>query len=366
MRKYVKFIALVLLAAALLLWFGKGLDWAEVFAAVKRADWRLILAAVAVICTTYLTRAFRWRALLAPLTPSGLRELFAATTVGFSAVLLIGRAGEVVRPAFLPLRDPRVRPGASFITIMVERIYDMATVVVLFAVNLLWFQAPRGEAAEYARMRMAGLALLLVAIGGIGALIWYRRVSRPVIRFVEERLGRWRFVPNRLRNIVTGLLEQLARALSVLVNARELVVTVGWTVVLWGSVAVADWLVFRAFGLPFGLVETIFVMSWSLVGSMVPTPGGAAGAFHMVTAYGLIFLGVAQKQAAAASIVLHLVVFGPALLFGLYYFLRSDVSLARLRQLAAAGERESATPMDEATAASAVGESPNQARAVEV
>ena len=69
------------------------------------------------------------------------------------------------------------------------------------------------------------------------------------------------------------------------------------------------------------------------MGSAVPTPGGAAGAFHAATGAGLFFLGVEKEQAAAVAIVLHLVDFGPAALFGLFYFLRGDVNLERLRSL---------------------------------
>ena len=72
-----------------------------------------------------------------PLVPSRFADLFAATTVGFGTVFLIGRAGEVVRPVVLPMRDPRVRPSVSIVTIMVERIYDMMAVVLLFAINLV-------------------------------------------------------------------------------------------------------------------------------------------------------------------------------------------------------------------------------------
>jgi uncharacterized membrane protein YbhN (UPF0104 family) len=126
----------------------------------------------------------------------------------------------------------------------------------------------------------------------------------------------------------------------VLVDARELFITVGWTVLLWAAITFSNWLLLRAFGLQFGLSETVFVMGWALVGSMVPTPGGAAGAFHAATAAGLIFLGVARAEAAAATIVLHLVLFGPAVFFGLYYFLRSDVSLAGLRHLAATADKQ--------------------------
>jgi len=244
------------LLAVLVLWlFGRNLNWGEVSEAIRRADWRLIAAAVVVVWLTYMIRAFRWKALLAPLAPdASLREIFAATTVGFSAVFLVGRTGEVVRPAFLPLRDPKVRPGAAFVTIAVERIYDTVAVVVLFAANLLIFQAPKVAATTLARVREAGLLLLVL----------------------------------------------------------------------------------RAFGLLLGVSETVFVLGWSLVGSLVPTPGGGAGTYHAATAYGLTaFLGVAETEAKAATIVLHLVVFGSSLFFGIYYFLRSGVSFARLRSLTA-------------------------------
>ena len=336
MRRYLKFIILTLVAAAVLWWFGRGLDWASVRAAIGKSDWRLIALAVVLVWTTYFIRALRWRALLAPITEASLRELFAATTIGFSTLFLIGRAGEaVVRPAFLSLRDRRVRPAAAFVTIGVERIYDMVAVVLLFAVNLVWFRAPGGgDAAAYARVRQAGIILLVVAVIGIAALVLFKRYSRQVIDWCAEKFEGAPMLMRRAGKILTHLLEQLAGALSVLVSARELAVTVGLTALLWGIIAVANWLVLRAFGLPFRATETLFVLGWALVGSLVPTPGGAAGAFHAATAGGLIFLGIPREQAAAISIVLHLVVFAPAVVFGLYYFLRSDVSLERLRSLA--------------------------------
>jgi uncharacterized protein (TIRG00374 family) len=353
LRRYLKFIILTLVAAVVLWWFGRGLDWASVRAAIGKSDWRLIALAVAIVWTTYFVRALRWRALLAPLTEASLRELFAATTVGFSAVFLIGRAGEVVRPTFLPLRDRRVRPAAAFVTIGVERIYDMVAVVVLFAVNLIWFRAPGGgDATAYARVRQAGIVLLVAAAFGIFALVVFKRYSRQVIGWCEAKFARKTGFVKRAGGLLTHLLEQVAGALSVLVSARELALTVGLTALLWGIIAVANWLVLRAFGLPFGATETLFVLGWALVGSLVPTPGGAAGAFHAATAAGLIFLGVAREEAAAISIVLHLVVFAPAVVFGLYYFLRSDVSLERLRSLATTDARDTEHP-DEAEAAPA-------------
>jgi hypothetical protein len=46
-----------------------------------------------------------------------------------------------------------------------------------------------------------------------------------------------------------------------------------------------------------------------------------------------MLLGVKKETAAALSIVLHLVDFGPALLFGVFYLIRGDFSLAKLRTM---------------------------------
>jgi glycosyltransferase 2 family protein len=348
-RKHLEFAALLLLAVAIVWWFGRRLDWQQVKVAMKQSDWRLIALAGVIIGVAYFVRALRWQALLAPLTKASLREIWVATTVGFGAVLLVGRAGEVVRPVVLPMRDRRVRPAASFVTIMVERLYDMMTVGFLFAVNFLWFRPSDASAADLTRIRVFGG--LLVSLVGLAlvALVLFRWRSPRVIAWVDQKLAAWPRVPARIKRALLSILDQLARALSVLSNARELAVTVGWSLLLWLLVAAANLMVFRAFGLQFGISHALFVLGCSMVGSAVPTPGGAAGAFHAVTAAALVLVGVVAERAAAVSIVLHLVDFGPAALFGLFYFLRGDVNLARLRALASTEAVEHAVEDEQIT-----------------
>ena len=326
-------MGLSLLAVALLWWFGRKLNWVEVRNAVSHANGTLLGIAVLVICLTYVFRALRWGAFLKPLVHARANDLFAATTIGFGALFLIGRAAEVVRPVVLPMRDPRVRPSASFVTIMVERIYDMMAVVLMFSFNLVWFKPTNTLGDEFARVRFVGIGLLFCAVVGVIVLTWFRTKSSSVITFFNRLLDRWHFVPKRLSKLVIGLLEQLAQALRVLVNARELAETIGWTFLLWAGITLANLLVIRAFGIQFGLSETIFVLGWALVGSLVPTPGGAAGAFHAATAAGLLFLGIDKELAAAVSILMHAVDFGPALLFGFVYAIKGDLNFSRLRAL---------------------------------
>src|SRR5678815_2294950 len=173
-RKYIEFGVLCLLAAGLLWWFGRNLNWIEVRNSLSNSDPYLLTAAVLIICSAYAFRAFRWAALLKPLSAARFPDLFAATTIGFSAVFLIGRAGEFVRPVVLSMRDPRVRPSASLVTIMVERIYDMTAVALMFAINLIWFKPPSTLGVSFDRVRTAGLVLLGATIVGIAFLVWFR------------------------------------------------------------------------------------------------------------------------------------------------------------------------------------------------
>jgi hypothetical protein len=72
-------------------------------------------------------------------------------------------------------------------------------------------------------------------------------------------------------------------------------------------------------------------MGLSMLGSVVPTPGGATGPFHIATAASLAFLGVDQDIAKSVAIILHPLIFVPATLFGMFYIAREGLSLERLK-----------------------------------
>lgn len=329
MRKNIKFILLVLFTLFIFWFFGRNLNWEEVSQSLRKANIFYLVIAVLIICLGYLLRAKRWQVLLEPITPTSLKELFATTTVGFTAVFLVGRAGEIVRPMWLPMRDKRVRPSAALVTLGLERICDLASLICFFSVNLIWLKAPAGRESEFEYVKFVGI-LMLVGVGvGIFGLYLYHRISAKVI----ERFEQTAFSQNKIGRIFLSIFKQLAASLKVFKDWREVIAVIFWTLALWFAIAIPTWLVLLAFDLPLGFGESLFVMGWAAIGSVVPTPGGAAGAFHAATAGGLIFLGIDQDQAAAASIVMHLVYFAPAIIFGIYYFFHGDISIERFRSL---------------------------------
>ena len=299
---------------------------------LRQANPFYIAAATLIICFGYFLRAVRWQVLLAPITESSLRELFATTTVGYAAVFLIGRMGEIVRPMWLPMRDRRVRPSAALVTLGVERLFDLASLICFFAVNLLFFTAPPGREAEFGYIKLVGSLMLAGAVGGFASLIVYQKIAPRVIAYAERATDK-SFVPRRIRAIFLSLLRQLSASLQILKDWREIFWVSFWTLCLWLTIAVPTWFVLLAFDLPISFSGSLFVMGWAAIGSVVPTPGGAAGAFHAATASSLIFLNIEREQAFAASFVMHLVYFAPALIFGLYYFLRGDISVESFSHL---------------------------------
>ena len=332
LKKYIKFAVLILLALFILWFFGRNLDWEQVRLSLQKAD--KIQLGLAALCISfgYFLRAMRWRTLLAPITKTSISELFAATTVGFAAMFFIGRAAEIVRPMWLPMRDRRVRPSAALVTLGVERICDLAALVGIFSFNLVWFAAPEGREGEFVYVRLIGVLMLAGVIAGITFLLVFHKFSAPIISRVERFLNRFSFLPVKLRRVILSVLTQLAKSLDIFRSFKEVVAVVLWTLALWLAIAIPTLLVINAFGLNFTFGQSLFVLGWAAIGSVVPTPGGAAGAFHAATAGGLIFLGVGQDQAAAVSIAMHLVYFAPAVFFGAYYFLRGDLSISGLRE----------------------------------
>ncbi|MGI8470476.1 MAG: lysylphosphatidylglycerol synthase transmembrane domain-containing protein [Pyrinomonadaceae bacterium] len=332
MRKSLKFILLFLFAVFILWFFGRNLDWAEIRKNLSQANGYYLSAATLIICLGYLFRAFRWRTLLAPITETSLRELFAATVVGFSVIFIVGRAGEIVRPMWLSMRDHRVRPSAGLITLVIERVCDTAALICFFAASLLWLKPPAEYEREFANVRFIGMLMLVGVVFGIAALYFYYKYSAAIIGWFEKLIDK-KIIPKKIQAIFLNLLEQMATSLEIFRNWREVAAVVGWTIVVWLGIAVPTWLIILAFDIPFGFADSLFVMFVAAIGSLVPTPGGAAGAFHAATAGGLILFGVDKEKAWAISFAMHIIYFAPAIFFGFYYFLRGDISLARLRGL---------------------------------
>src|ERR671914_421591 len=129
MRSRVRAVLIVVITLALLAFFFRDANFAEVWAETRRADPWLLVAAVVVTGVTYVFRAWRWQSLLAPIGPTRFSTAFRTTVIGFAASFFLpARAGEVIRP-YLLAKEEGLNATATFATIILERLLDTATVL---------------------------------------------------------------------------------------------------------------------------------------------------------------------------------------------------------------------------------------------
>ena len=158
MQPRVRNALIFLLTLGLLGVFLRSVNVAEVWGETRRANPWLLLLAVGVTGVTYAVRALRWQYLLAPIGPTHFSTAFRTTVIGFAATFLLpARAGEVIRPYLLARREG-LNATAAFATIILERLLDLITVLLLFA----WFvltaapDAVTGDPAQFARIKLFG------------------------------------------------------------------------------------------------------------------------------------------------------------------------------------------------------------------
>jgi uncharacterized protein (TIRG00374 family) len=343
MRAHLRTVVVFGVALGLLFLFLRGADFGQVSAEIRRGRIDLLLLSLVTTMLTYALRALRWQYLLAGLGPTRFSSAFRATVIGFAASFLLpARAGEFLRPYVLA-KNERLSVPAVFATVVLERVFDMATVLVFFAVFLLTADPAlaRSDPGMFRALQVGGLTAAAATVVILG--LFYFLAGHP------EAIGRWsakveRRLPDRLAARVEGLAQTFAEGLHAVRRPQQLLLVLAWSFPLWLSIAAGIWLVSRAFAVDVPFVGAFVVMMLLVVGVAVPTPG-AIGGFHMFYQIAVMsFYHASKDKAVGAGIVLHAVSFVPVTLLGIGYMVQEGLTLGRMRALAsdrgAAGEED--------------------------
>src|SRR6476661_9854248 len=212
MRRRVRTVVVFLLTLGLLAFFFRKANAAAVWAEMRRADPILLILATVVTGLTYAIRALRWQSLLAPIGRTRYSVAFTTTVIGFAANALIpGRVGEVLRPYLLARRES-LNATSAFATIILERVLDLATVLMLFAFFVFGSasSAISGDPAQLALVKVGGAVAAASAVAGL--LVLFALAGHP------ERLGRAalkveRVLPARFARLLAAFLETFAQGL---------------------------------------------------------------------------------------------------------------------------------------------------------
>jgi uncharacterized protein (TIRG00374 family) len=284
------------------LWLAlRGVPFGEVWRAVLQAD-MLVLFGVSVpayVLNIYF-RALRWRHLTNPIAPMSKRSLFDALAVGFTMNNLFPlRIGEVVRCWHLG-RATSSSAAAILGTVILERVIDTASLVLLVALALAFAGLGRDEEAV---LRGGAVALVPLALAPLAALALLRARPEPVIRLVG-RLARP--FPARVGARLESALRSFAQGLGALRGGSHLFWLFFHSVQLWLFwSALPMWAALFAFGeAPDSALRTV-ALGWLLLAAVgaaiaLPSAPGFIGPYQLAfTTFLVRGMGVQPATAVA-------------------------------------------------------------------
>ena len=320
-------------AAALLGLFLRNVDLWHALGEISRAQPSWLALSLATMFVNLAIRSRRWQYLLEPLGPTSFGSAFRATAVGFAAsTVLPARAGELIRPYFLARQDHMSATGA-FATIILERLLDVVTVLVLLASYVFFFGRDLGGAnpVVFKAVKWAGAT---AAAGAFAALVVLFVVAGDPARLGRTFARLEQVVPSTFAGLIAQIAEKFATGLGVIRRPGRLLVALVWSFPLWLSIGLGIWAVAMAFRFAVPFTGSFLLMALLVIGVAVPTPG-AIGGFHEAFRVGAtMFYGAPDDAAVGAAIVLHAFSIGPSLILGLFFAAQAGVSMAGMRRLA--------------------------------
>lgn len=337
MRAHARTIIVVALAAALVVLFLHNVDLWGVGATIVRARPQWLALTLATTLASLAIRSLRWRYLLEPLGRVSFASSFRATAVGFAATgVLPARAGEVIRPYFLARHEHMSATGA-FATIILERLLDVLTVLVLLASYVFVFGRDLGEANPTVFLALKWAGVTAGAGASLALLVLFVIAGDPA------RLGRLfarleEVLPSTFAGLVARIAEKFATGLGAIRRPGRLLVALLWSFPLWLVIGLGIFGVARAFSLAVPFTGSFLMIALLVIGVTVPTPG-AVGGFHEAFRFGATtFFGAASDAAVAAAIVLHAFSVLPTLVLGGIFAARAGLNFGTMRQLAGRAE----------------------------
>ena len=152
-RKRMLVTGLVLVVFALLVYLQfrtwKSFDWAKFLQ--YRPDWHHILHGIIFIYLAYFLRAVRWKIFLRPVRKhTTVMNMVPPTIIGFTALALLGRPGELIRP-YLVARRENLSFASQLAVWAVERIFDVGGFTVLMVAAIFLPSKLRAFAATRRR-----------------------------------------------------------------------------------------------------------------------------------------------------------------------------------------------------------------------
>ncbi|HVU14488.1 MAG TPA: lysylphosphatidylglycerol synthase transmembrane domain-containing protein [Phototrophicaceae bacterium] len=321
--KYGRALLLGVIASLLAIYFiaSQMNDVGKMWTALRSADYRWILVSMGIIVIGLFARGARWRALLDGALPFW--RSFSITNVSYllSGVLPL-RLGEVARVYLAMQAQPPVPAMKSISTILVERLIDLLSVLLILALALSGGPLPD-------QLRATATFVIPVVVIGFMVLIFLASQRAFTLRLAGQIFAK---IPVLQRWNLLGWLEQFLDGLKPLTQPSALAQVIPFTIASWLCSLGSGYVLMIAF---FGHGDWATTCLFSAAASLavaVPAVPGNLGTYELsiMLALGAMGYGEPAATATAFAIAVHAVNLLVNSTLGVYGFIQEGISLDQL------------------------------------
>ncbi|MFN7921298.1 MAG: lysylphosphatidylglycerol synthase transmembrane domain-containing protein [Bryobacteraceae bacterium] len=320
-------------------WGGQNFEWQRFLAVFARLDPWWLAASLMLSLLTYVGRAFRWRIFIRPVQPHpGLWRLFTATAIGFTAIVLFGRPGEMVRP-YLIARKEGVSFSSQMAAWLLERIYDLLMALLIFGFALSRVRASGIQAGSRLSWVLEGGGYFVGVIGlvCVAVLVGFRMFGE---RGRERVFQAIEVLPDPLRLKVRGFIDAFAGGIESTKSWGAVAGVFGYSILEWVLIVACNYCIFRA--LPdtagFSLTDILIFIGFVAFGGVVQIPG-VGGGVQIVTVLVLTELfGMPLEISSGMAVLLWIITFVVIVPLGLFLAFQEGLQWSKLRQIGEEGQ----------------------------
>lgn len=297
----------------------RKVDFSNMLAAWQTANYWWLVPAVLLMFLSLWLRAVRWGYFMEPIKHVRTPKLFSAMMIGYMANNLFPlRLGEFLR-AYAIGKSAGVSKAASFATIIVERIFDVLSLLAILALTVFYHTFPDW-------IEKTAWMIFVASVGFIIFVVFLMEKTEQTLHAVDVML---RPAPAQLSEKVRAILRSFLEGFAVFKRAEHYWTILWQSVLIWLSYAGIVYVSLIAFGLDTAynlpLITSLVVLVMVSIGIMIPSSPGYVGTYHLLCIQGLAFFSVPTSEAAGFAVVLHVVNFIPVTLVGLLYFWRENL-----------------------------------------
>jgi uncharacterized protein (TIRG00374 family) len=331
-KKILKFVVIFALLVLFLYLALRAINFNELVNELKKTNYFLAIAGgiVGVVIGSYF-RALRWRFFLNPIKENiGMKNLFPPIMIGYMFNAVIPRGGELTRPIILA-KNENISKAAAFGTILVERIFDILSVLAAFGISLFVFKDRLAAAfPEFNIEKIALLASLIVLaiVIFIIIVIFNYEKSEKIIEKITVKI-----LPQKIQSKIQKFFVSTMNGFLFIKYPKQYFAIFVYTVLIWLSYIASAYITFFACGINnLNFMDANLVLTMITFAMFLPLPGNSAGAFHYICTGTLVNIFAIDREVAFGyATVNHLIGFLLQILIGAYYFFKENYKVKDLQ-----------------------------------